>query len=126
MGPEPGGGKPAEWPSDYDAGVCVNQNLVDVTLLSGLHTLTLWPIKGTLGEGTHSLYGNEACSVTSKHAVGSCCTAWRIITSVNQKMMSKGNIANVYSAKLAEQAERYDEMAQHMRNVGSAGSSLSV
>ena len=61
MGPEPGGGKPAEWPSDYDAGVCVNQNLVDVTLLSGLHTLTLWPIKGTLGEGTHSLYGNEAC-----------------------------------------------------------------
>ncbi len=41
-------------------------------------------------------------------------------------VMSKGNIANVYSAKLAEQAERYDEMAQHMRNVGSAGSSLSV
>ena len=40
--------------------------------------------------------------------------------------MSKGNIANVYSAKLAEQAERYDETARHMRNVGSAGSSLSV
>ena len=28
--------------------------------------------------------------------------------------------------RLAEQAERYDELAQHMRNVGSAGSSLSV
>ncbi len=65
-------------------------------------------------------------SVTSKNAVGSRCTAWRIITSVEQKVMSKGNIANVYFAKLAEQAERYDEMAQHMRNIGNAGSPLSV
>ena len=30
----------------------------------------------------------------------------------------KGDIDNVYSAKLAEQAERYDEMAEHMRYVG--------
>ena len=41
-------------------------------------------------------------------------------------MTSRGNIANVYFAKLAEQAERYDEMAQHMRNIGNAGSPLSV
>ncbi|CAE8597043.1 unnamed protein product [Polarella glacialis] len=32
----------------------------------------------------------------------------------------------VYFAKLAEQAERYDEMAEHMKNVGSEGSELSV
>ena len=41
-------------------------------------------------------------------------------------MTSKGSIANVYFAKLGKQAERYDEMAQHMRNVGNAGSPLSV
>jgi len=29
-------------------------------------------------------------------------------------------------AKLAEQAERYDEMAEHMKNVGNADSELSV
>ena len=29
-------------------------------------------------------------------------------------------------AKLAEQAERYDEMADHMKNVGNADSELSV
>ena len=29
----------------------------------------------------------------------------------------KGDIGNVYFAKLAEQAERYDEMAEHMRYV---------
>ncbi|CAE7463306.1 artA [Symbiodinium natans] len=32
----------------------------------------------------------------------------------------------VYFAKLAEQAERYDEMADHMKNVGNAGGELSV
>ncbi|CAE8694367.1 unnamed protein product, partial [Polarella glacialis] len=32
----------------------------------------------------------------------------------------------VYFAKLAEQAERYDEMAEHMKNVVSEGSELSV
>jgi len=33
---------------------------------------------------------------------------------------------DVYFAKLAEQAERYDEMAQHMEKVGAAGTELSV
>jgi 14-3-3 protein epsilon len=33
---------------------------------------------------------------------------------------------DVYFAKLAEQAERYDEMAEHMKNVGNEGSALSV
>jgi 14-3-3 protein epsilon len=33
---------------------------------------------------------------------------------------------SVYFAKLAEQAERYDEMAEHMKVVGSTGSELSV
>jgi len=33
---------------------------------------------------------------------------------------------NVYFAKLAEQAERYDEMAEYMMNVGMSGSELSV
>eukprot|EP00930_Biecheleria_cincta_P071501 TRINITY_DN58_c0_g1_i2.p1 TRINITY_DN58_c0_g1~~TRINITY_DN58_c0_g1_i2.p1 ORF type:complete len:239 (-),score=62.06 TRINITY_DN58_c0_g1_i2:10-726(-) len=33
---------------------------------------------------------------------------------------------DVYFAKLAEQAERYDEMAEHMKNVGNEGSTLSV
>ena len=65
-------------------------------------------------------------SVTSKNAVGSRCTAWQIITSVDKKVVSKGSIANVYFAKLGKQAERYDEMAQHMRNVGNTGSPLSV
>merc|ERR1712110_703697 len=32
----------------------------------------------------------------------------------------------VYFAKLAEQAERYDEMANHMENVGKGGDELSV
>jgi len=32
----------------------------------------------------------------------------------------------VYFAKLAEQAERYDEMSTHMKNVGSSGDELSV
>ena len=32
----------------------------------------------------------------------------------------------MYFAKLAEQAERYDEMADHMKNVGNAGGELSV
>ena len=41
-------------------------------------------------------------------------------------MTSKGSIANVYFAKLGKLAERYDEMAQHVRNVGNAGSPLSV
>merc|ERR1712051_764651 len=31
-----------------------------------------------------------------------------------------------YFAKLAEQAERYDEMADHMENVGKKGDELSV
>merc|ERR1712196_133443 len=33
---------------------------------------------------------------------------------------------NVYFAKLAEQAERYDEMAEYMEKVGGAGDELSV
>merc|ERR1712194_462007 len=33
---------------------------------------------------------------------------------------------NVYFAKLAEQAERYDEMAEHMEEVGKCGDELSV
>ena len=33
---------------------------------------------------------------------------------------------HVYFAKLAEQAERYDEMAEHMKNVGAEGDELSV
>merc|ERR1719291_926532 len=33
---------------------------------------------------------------------------------------------NVYFAKLAEQAERYDEMVEYMMNVGKAGKELSV
>jgi len=33
---------------------------------------------------------------------------------------------NIYFAKLAEQAERYDEMADYMKQVGSAGSDLTV
>jgi len=33
---------------------------------------------------------------------------------------------NVYFAKLAEQAERYDEMAEYMEKVGNAGGELSV
>merc|ERR1711912_123571 len=33
---------------------------------------------------------------------------------------------NVYFAKLAEQAERYDEMADYMKAVGTAGTELSV
>ena len=32
----------------------------------------------------------------------------------------------VYFAKLAEQAERYDEMAEYMETVGKAGDELSV
>jgi len=33
---------------------------------------------------------------------------------------------NVYLAKLAEQAERYDEMVEYMKNVAAAGNSLTV
>merc|ERR1712070_902299 len=33
---------------------------------------------------------------------------------------------NIYFAKLAEQAERYDEMAEYMKAVGTAGVDLSV
>merc|ERR1711879_933776 len=33
---------------------------------------------------------------------------------------------DVYFAKLAEQAERYDEMAEHMKDVGNEGTALSV
>ena len=33
---------------------------------------------------------------------------------------------NIYFAKLEEQAERYDEMADHMKKVGKAGDKLSV
>merc|ERR1711964_509419 len=33
---------------------------------------------------------------------------------------------NVYFAKLAEQAERYDEMADYMKQVGSSGGDLTV
>ena len=48
---------------------------------------------------------------------------------VKQMEKSKGDIDNVYFAKLAEQAERYDEMAEHMkfralRQAGRAGGAL--
>ena len=33
---------------------------------------------------------------------------------------------DIYFAKLAEQAERYDEMADYMKAVGSSGTDLSV
>merc|ERR1712149_123873 len=33
---------------------------------------------------------------------------------------------NIYFAKLAEQAERYDEMADYMKQVGTSGTELSV
>merc|ERR1739848_860962 len=33
---------------------------------------------------------------------------------------------NIYFAKLAEQAERYDEMADHMKQVGTSGGDMSV
>ena len=75
---------------------------------------------------TLSVQERNLLSVASKNAVGSRCAAWRIITSVEQKEKSKGNNANVYFAKLAEQAERCDEMALHMKSVGSVGSPLSV
>merc|ERR1712113_1168964 len=37
-----------------------------------------------------------------------------------------GRDKDVYFAKLAEQAERYDEMADHMEKVGTSGTELSV
>merc|ERR1712176_1227669 len=40
--------------------------------------------------------------------------------------MAEAREKNVYFAKLAEQAERYDEMADYMAKVGSSGSELSV
>merc|ERR1719150_2034252 len=40
-------------------------------------------------------------------------------------MADDGN-KNVYFAKLAEQAERYDEMADYMEAVGNAGNELNV
>ena len=40
--------------------------------------------------------------------------------------MGDDNEKNVYFAKLAEQAERYDEMADYMKAVGSAPGELSV
>merc|ERR1711920_661738 len=40
--------------------------------------------------------------------------------------MAEAREKNVYFAKLAEQAERYDEMADYMAKVGSAGGELSV
>ena len=39
---------------------------------------------------------------------------------------NRGNIDDVYFAKLAKQAERYDEMAERMRNIGNVGSPLFV
>jgi len=40
--------------------------------------------------------------------------------------MSSGKDYNVYMAKLAEQAERYDEMANYMKSVSEAGEELSI
>jgi len=45
--------------------------------------------------------------------------SFRVAMSVNRGQQ-------VYFAKLAEQAERYDEMSKHMKNVGEAGDELSV
>merc|ERR1719213_934529 len=41
-------------------------------------------------------------------------------------MASSGCDKDVYFAKLAEQAERYDEMADYMEKVGKSGAELSV
>merc|ERR1712188_94048 len=43
-----------------------------------------------------------------------------------QAAMSMPRDKAVYFAKLAEQAERYDEMAEYMEKVGGAGDELSV
>ena len=40
--------------------------------------------------------------------------------------MSDDREGNVYMAKLAEQAERYDEMAEYMKKVATAEAELSV
>merc|ERR1712100_86057 len=49
---------------------------------------------------------------------------------IREGLVSDNVMANrsqeVYFAKLAEQAERYDEMATHMENVGKASEELSV
>ena len=50
----------------------------------------------------------------------------RSIASVEEKEISRSNNANIYLAKLSEQAERYDEIAEHMRDAGNVGSPLSV
>jgi 14-3-3 protein epsilon len=45
---------------------------------------------------------------------------------VQSQIMADTRAKSVYFAKLAEQAERYDEMAKHMQGVGMADAELSV
>merc|ERR1719408_242982 len=49
----------------------------------------------------------------------------KLICATNQQAMA-GKDKSVYFAKLAEQAERYDEMANYMEEVGKSGGELSV
>merc|ERR1739842_5237 len=54
---------------------------------------------------------------------------WRSVPSVephSYSIVMGSRDKNVYFAKLAEQAERYDEMADYMQAVGTAGGELSV
>ena len=73
-------------------GECFDQSLEHVTLPSGLQT------------PPSSL--QNLLSGASKNVVWSRCAVCEIITSAGQKEMSKSNNANVYLAKLTEQAER--------------------
>ena len=50
----------------------------------------------------------------------------RLIIFSRASVLEVGDIDNVYFAKLAEQAERYDEMAEHMRYVGTWKEASSV
>ena len=81
-----------------------------------------------VGSAGSPLYVQEPnlLSASSKNAVGSHCAACESIASVEEKEIGRSNSANIYLAKLSEQAERYDEIAEHMRDVGNVGSPLPV
>ncbi len=54
----------------------------------------------------------------------SCC--FTLVSSVVVYFHMSERENNVYLAKLAEQAERYDEMADYMKNVAETSQELSV
>merc|ERR1712023_93366 len=58
--------------------------------------------------------------LTRQQQVFPLCTALCLLFAMS------GRDKNVYFAKLAEQAERYDEMGDYMETVGKAGDELSV